>query len=49
MFRAATKGIDTTPYVMHMLGAGKQEADEGEDDDAAEREQAEREEAERLM
>ena len=47
MFRAATKGVDTTPYVMHILGAGKQEGDDEEGDDAAEREQAEREEAER--
>ena len=37
MFRAATKGVDTTPYVMHILGAGKQEADDEEGDDAAER------------
>jgi hypothetical protein len=39
MFRAATKGVDTTPYVMHILGAGKQEGEDEEgDDDAAERE-----------
>lgn len=53
MFRAATAGVDTTPYVNKILGVGGDEdedgpapQDEGDDDQAAAEEEAARQQAE---